>query len=99
MARGGGTPVTAGRRRERHRARGWRGVPQPGPLALPRCLCLSRVPPPRGTLGRGSEGRLACCSRGLQQLHPLLQLPYQRLQVPVAGLGLLELTAGQEAGR
>lgn len=60
VARGLGTPVTAGRRRERRRACGggrWRGVPQPGPLALPQGVRTRRGPTsPRRPRERGRTG-------------------------------------------
>lgn len=104
MARGLGTPVTAGRRRERHRARGGTeegggaACPSLGPSPSPRCPHTPRahLPPPPSPSGKGTREGLACVSPGLQQLHPLLQLPDVRLQVSVPGLGLTELTAGRK---
>lgn len=53
---------------------------------------VAHLHPAPSWLGAG-EG-LACSSRRLQHLHPLLQLTDVRLQVSVADLGLLQLAAG-----
>lgn len=106
VARGLGTPVTAGRRRERRRARGvmeegsGAACPSLGPSPSPRCLHTPAGQPPPAPSGKGvNEGLTSRCLRlrplCLQPLHALLQLPDMRLQVAVPGLGLPELTAGR----
>lgn len=98
VARGLGTPVTAGRRRERRgrvERRGWRGVPQPGPLALPHVSTHTGWPTSPSALRKGANEGLTRRSLLLKPLHLLLELPNMSLQVSVPGLGLVELTEGR----
>lgn len=101
MARGLGTPVTAGRRRERRRVRGVTEegggavCPSLGPSPSPRCPHTLAGPFPLVPSGKGANEGLTCRSLRLQPLRPLLQLLDVRLQVSVPGLGLTQLTEGR----
>lgn len=105
VARGLGTPVTAGRRRERCRVRAVTEEDS-GAVCLslghspsPRCPHTLASPPPLVPWGKevdeGLTGRSLRLRLRLQPFHPLLQLLDVRLQVSVPGISLAELTEGR----